>query len=66
MEFSADTRSLAEALDQVQKAVEKRSTISILPHVLVESLIDDTSSSHLFANVISRIGRTGRGTTDRS
>jgi DNA polymerase III subunit beta len=37
MEFSADTRSLTEALDQVQEAVEKRSTIPILSHVLVEA-----------------------------
>ena len=29
MEFSADTKSLAEALDQVQEAVEKKSTIPI-------------------------------------
>jgi DNA polymerase-3 subunit beta len=38
MEFSADTRSLAEALDQVQEAVEKKSTIPILSHILVEAL----------------------------
>jgi DNA polymerase-3 subunit beta len=37
MEFSADTKSLAEALDQVQEAVEKKSTIPILSHVLVEA-----------------------------
>ena len=37
MEFSADTQSLAEALDQVQEAVEKKRTISILSHVLVEA-----------------------------
>jgi DNA polymerase III subunit beta len=37
MEFSADTRSLAEALDRVQEAVEKKSTIPILSHVLVEA-----------------------------
>jgi DNA polymerase III subunit beta len=37
MEFSADTRSLAEALDQVQEAVEKRSTIPILSNVLIEA-----------------------------
>ena len=37
MEFSADTTSLTEALDQVQEAVEKRSTIPILSHVLVEA-----------------------------
>ena len=36
MEFSAGTKSLAEALDQVQEAVEKKSTIPILSHVLVE------------------------------
>ena len=35
MEFSADTKSLAEALDQVQEAVEKKATILILSHVLV-------------------------------
>ena len=29
MEFSADTKSLAEALDQVEEAVEKKSTIPI-------------------------------------
>ena len=37
MEFSADTKSLAEALDQVQEAVEKKSTIPILSHVLLEA-----------------------------
>src|SRR5439155_18637038 len=37
MEFSADTKSLAEALDQVQEAVEKKSTVPILSHVLVEA-----------------------------
>ena len=37
MEFSADTKSLAEALDEVQEAVEKKSTIPILSHVLVEA-----------------------------
>jgi DNA polymerase III subunit beta len=37
MEFSADTRSIAEALDQVQEAVEKKNTIPILSHVLVEA-----------------------------
>jgi len=37
MEFSADTKSLAVALDQVQEAVEKKSTIPILSHVLVEA-----------------------------
>jgi len=37
MEFSADTKSLAEALDQVQEAVDKKSTIPILSHALVEA-----------------------------
>lgn len=37
MEFSANVKSLAEALDQVQEAVEKKSTIPILSHVLVEA-----------------------------
>ena len=37
MEFSADRSSLAEILDQVQGAVEKKSTIPILSHVLVEA-----------------------------
>ncbi len=37
MEFSADTSSLAEALDQVQEAVEKKTTIPILSHVLLEA-----------------------------
>lgn len=37
MEFSADTKSLAEALDQLQEAVEKKATIPILSHVLVEA-----------------------------
>lgn len=37
MEFSADTKSLSEALEQVQEAVEKKSTIPILSHVLVEA-----------------------------
>ncbi len=37
MEFCADTKSLAEVLDQVQEAVEKKSTIPILSHVLVEA-----------------------------
>ncbi|MCL5005940.1 MAG: DNA polymerase III subunit beta [Acidobacteria bacterium] len=37
MEFSADTKLLAEALDKIQEAVEKKSTIPILSHVLVEA-----------------------------
>jgi DNA polymerase-3 subunit beta len=37
MEFSADRSSLAEALDQIQEAVEKKTTIPILSHVLVEA-----------------------------
>ncbi len=37
MEFSTDAKSLAESLDQVQEAVEKKSTIPILSHVLVEA-----------------------------
>lgn len=37
MEISADTRSLAEALDQIQEAVERKSTIPILSHVLIEA-----------------------------
>ena len=37
MEFSADTKSLAEALDQVHEAVEKKATIPILSHALVEA-----------------------------
>ena len=37
MEFAAETKSLAEALDQIQEAVEKKSTIPILSHVLVEA-----------------------------
>lgn len=37
MEFSADTKSLAEALDQVEESVEKKSTIPILSHVLIEA-----------------------------
>jgi DNA polymerase III subunit beta len=37
MECSADTSALAEGLDQVQEAVEKKSTIPILSHVLVEA-----------------------------
>jgi DNA polymerase-3 subunit beta len=37
MEFSADTKSLAEALQQIQGAVDKKSTIPILSHALVEA-----------------------------
>jgi len=37
MEFSADTKSLAEALDQVEESVEKKSTIPILSNVLIEA-----------------------------
>jgi len=37
MDFSADTSSLVEALSQVQEAVEKKSTLPILSHVLVET-----------------------------
>ena len=37
MEFSADTKSLSESLDQIQEAVEKKNTIPILSHVLVEA-----------------------------
>src|SRR5690242_17218405 len=37
MEFSADTKLLVEALDQVQEAVEKKTTIPILSHVLIEA-----------------------------
>ena len=29
MEFSADAKSLAESLDQIQEAVEKKSTIPV-------------------------------------
>lgn len=37
MEFSADAKSLSEALEQVQEAVERKNTIPILSHVLVEA-----------------------------
>ena len=37
MEFSADTKSLADALEQIQVAVDKKSTIPILSHALVEA-----------------------------
>jgi DNA polymerase-3 subunit beta len=37
MVFSADASSLVEALSQVQEAVEKKSTLPILSHVLVEA-----------------------------
>ncbi len=37
MEFSADTKMLAVALDQIQEAVEKKATVPILSHVLVEA-----------------------------
>jgi DNA polymerase-3 subunit beta len=37
MEFSADSSFLVEALSQVQEAVEKKSTLPILSHVLVEA-----------------------------
>lgn len=37
MEYSADTKSLAESLDQIQEAVERKSTIPILSHVLIEA-----------------------------
>jgi len=37
MEFSCDTKSPAEALGQVHEAVEKKSTIPILSHVLVDA-----------------------------
>src|SRR5512146_860147 len=37
MEFSADAKPLSEALDQAQEAVERKSTIPILSHVLVEA-----------------------------
>jgi len=40
MEFSADTKSLAEAVDQVQEAVEKKSTIPILSHVIDLGFLD--------------------------
>jgi DNA polymerase-3 subunit beta len=40
MEFSADTKSFAEALDRVREAVEKKATIPILSHVLVEASPD--------------------------
>ena len=38
MEFSADSKAVAEALDQVQEAVERKATIPILSHVLVEAI----------------------------
>jgi DNA polymerase III sliding clamp (beta) subunit (PCNA family) len=34
MEFSADAKSLADALEQIQGAVDKKSTIPILTHAL--------------------------------
>ena len=37
MEFCADTKLLAEALNQVREAVERKSTIPILSHALVEA-----------------------------
>ena len=37
MEFSADTKSLAGALEQIQGALDKKSTIPILSHTLVEA-----------------------------
>lgn len=37
MEFAANVKSFVESLDQVQEAVEKKSTIPILSHVLVET-----------------------------
>jgi DNA polymerase III subunit beta len=37
VEFSADTKSFADALEQIQGAVEKKSTIPILSHALVEA-----------------------------
>jgi len=37
MEFSADTKSLVGALEQIQGAVDKKSTIPILSHALVEA-----------------------------
>ena len=37
MDFSADTSSLVEALSQIQEAVEKKTTLPILSHVLVEA-----------------------------
>ena len=36
MEFSADTKALADTLEQIQGAVDKKSTIPILSHALVE------------------------------
>jgi DNA polymerase III sliding clamp (beta) subunit (PCNA family) len=37
MEFSADKKSLADAFEQIQGAVEKKSTVPILSHALVEA-----------------------------
>src|SRR5215472_10830397 len=37
MEISADTKSLAGALEQIQGAVDKKRTIPILSHALVEA-----------------------------
>ncbi|MGH9353457.1 MAG: DNA polymerase III subunit beta, partial [Terriglobia bacterium] len=37
MEFSADTKSLAEALEQIQGAVDRKNTIPILSHCLIEA-----------------------------
>jgi DNA polymerase-3 subunit beta len=37
MEFSADTKALADTLEQIQGAVDKKSTIPILSHALVEA-----------------------------
>jgi len=37
LDFSADTKSLGDALEQIQGAVDKRSTIPILSHALVEA-----------------------------
>ena len=37
MDFSADTKSLGDALEQIQGAVDKKRTIPILSHALVEA-----------------------------
>ena len=37
MEFSADAKSLADALEQIQGAVDKKGTIPVLSHALVEA-----------------------------
>jgi DNA polymerase III beta subunit, N-terminal domain len=55
MEFCVDTCTFADALEQIQGAVEKKSTIPILSHALVEASTTGLHLGHRSAAGYSRV-----------